>query len=290
LIDAGDNGFTVARLADGDDPAFKVVKTLVIEYTSAGKHLTASGTDPETIWLGASESPQTAAGLDCGADGRLCLEAWQPGAYEIHLASGRTSQAAVTLLPAQQEVAGPWEVTFPAASGVARPLVFDRLVSWSDRSEEGVKYFSGTAVYRATIQVPTEMPGKDRRLHLDLGEVQAFAEVKVNGKDLGVLWKPPFLLDATEALVAGENRLEIRVTNLWPNRMIGDERLPEDSLRNPNGTLRSWPEWLQQGKPSPTGRQTFSTWRLWKKDEPLLRSGLLGPVRLVPTQRVPLEP
>ena len=196
----------------------------------------------------------------------------------------------MTLLPAQREVAGPWEVTFPAASGIARPLVFDRLVSWSDRSEEGVKYFSGTAVYRATIQVPTEMPSKDRRLHLDLGEVQAFAEVKVNGKDLGVLWKPPFLLDATEALVAGENRLEIRVTNLWPNRMIGDEHLPEDSLRNPNGTLRSWPQWLQQGKPSPTGRQTFSTWRLWKKDEPLLRSGLLGPVRLVPTQRVPLEP
>ena len=290
IVDAGENGFPVSRLAAGDDPAFKVVKTLVIEYTCAGQHMTATGTDPETLWLGATEPSQVVAALDCGADGRLCLEAWQPGPYKVSFASGRKCDAAVAMLPAPREVVGSWEVSFPASSGIAKPLVFDRLTSWSDRPEEGVKYFSGTAVYRAAIQVPAESLDKDRRLYLDLGEVQAFAEIKVNGKDLGVLWKPPFLLDATEALVAGENRLEIRVTNLWPNRMIGDERLPEDSQRNANGTLRSWPQWLQQGKPSPTGRQTFSTWRLWKKDDPLLRSGLLGPVRLVPTQRVPLAP
>ena len=63
--------------------------------------------------------------------------------------------------------------------------------------------------------------------------------------------------------------------------MIGDERLPEDSERNPNGTLKSWPEWLAEGKPSPTGRQTFTSWRLWKEDDPLQPSGLLGPVRLL---------
>jgi hypothetical protein len=72
--------------------------------------------------------------------------------------------------------------------------------------------------------------------------------------------------------------------------MIGDEWLPEDSQRNADGTLKKWPEWLQQGKPSPTSRQTFSTWRLWKKNDSLLRSGLLGPVRLVPSRRVPLAP
>ena len=104
------------------------------------------------------------------------------------------------------------------------------------------------------------------------------AEVRLNGKDLGVRWKPPFRLDVTEALKTGQNQLEVKVVNLWINRQIGDEQLPEDSDRNPNGTLKSWPAWLAEGKPSPAGRYTFTSWRLWKKDDPLIESGLLGPV------------
>jgi len=73
--------------------------------------------------------------------------------------------------------------------------------------------------------------------------------------------------------------------SLWPNRLIGDEQLPEDSDRNPDGTLKSWPSWLIADKPSPTGRYTFSIWRLWKKNDALLESGLLGPVKLIPAQR-----
>ena len=67
------------------------------------------------------------------------------------------------------------------------------------------------------------------------------------------------------------------------NRQIGDEHLPEDSDRNANGTLKSWPQWVQEGKPSPTGRYTFTDWRLWKKDDPLVESGLLGPVTIQAT-------
>jgi hypothetical protein len=81
-------------------------------------------------------------------------------------------------------------------------------------------------------------------------------------------------------LKAGDNALEIGVTNLWINRMIGDEELPEDSDRNPDGTLKAWPQWVQEGKPSPTGRFTFTSWRLWKKGEAPVESGLLGPVTL----------
>jgi hypothetical protein len=88
----------------------------------------------------------------------------------------------------------------------------------------------------------------------------------------------------TETLRPGQNALEIRVTNLWPNRMVGDEALPEDSLRNEDGTLKQWPAWLNEGKPSPTGRFTFTSWRLWKKTDPLVPSGLLGPVALVVTE------
>jgi hypothetical protein len=112
------------------------------------------------------------------------------------------------------------------------------------------------------------------------------ADVKLNGRDFGVLWKPPFRVDVTDALERGRNELEVKVVNLWPNRLIGDEQLPEDSERNPDGTLKKWPEWLEQGKPSPTGRFTFSMWRLWKKNDALLESGLIGPVKLEAVSRV----
>ena len=88
------------------------------------------------------------------------------------------------------------------------------------------------------------------------------------------------MVDATDALIAGANTLEIKVTNLLINRMIGDELLPEDSERHGNGTLKQWPQWVLDGKPSPTGRFTFAGWRLWKKEGPLQESGLLGPVTL----------
>jgi hypothetical protein len=156
----------------------------------------------------------------------------------------------------------------------------DRLVSWSEHPDPGVRHFSGTAAYFKTFNVPAEMLGKDRRVYLDLGQVEVMAAVGLNGKDLGLLWKPPYRVDVTAALKAGPNDLEIRVTDLWVNRVIGDEELPEDSERNPNGTLKAWPQWVLEGKPSPAGRFTFTTWRLWKKGDPLVASGLLGPVTL----------
>ena len=85
-----------------------------------------------------------------------------------------------------------------------------------------------------------------------------------------------------DAIQPGENTLEVKVVNLWVNRQIGDEFLPEDSDRNPDGTLKSWPKWLLEGKSSPTGRYSFTSWRLWHKNDPLQPSGLIGPVRIVP--------
>ena len=134
--------------------------------------------------------------------------------------------------------------------------------------------------------MPAGFDEKNRRVHLDLGKVQIMAQVKLNGKDFGLLWKPPFLIDVTSAVKAGENKLEVTVVNLWINRMIGDELLPEDSDRNGDGTLKAWPQWVQEGKPSPTGRFTFTSWRLWKKTDALRESGLIGPVTLRASQQL----
>src|SRR5262249_30764767 len=139
----------------------------------------------------------------------------------------------------------------------------------------GIKYFSGTATYLKTFNVPAELlQDKSSRLFLDLGKVAVMAHVKLNGVDLGTLWKPPFRADVTEAIKQGDNKLEINIVNLWPNRMIGDEQLPEDSERETKGNLKKWPQWLLDRQPDPTARYTFTSWRLWNKDSPLQESGL----------------
>jgi hypothetical protein len=177
-----------------------------------------------------------------------------------------------------QEITGPWAVAFDPKWGGPAQVTFDKLEDWSKRPEDGIKYYSGTANYQTKfIYKPASAPTKT---WLDLGKVAVMAEVRLNGKDLGILWKPPYRVDVTGALRAGENQLELKVVNLLINRQIGDEQLPDDSPRNPGGTLRAWPQWVQDGKPSPTGRFTFGSHRLWKKNDPLVESGLLGPVTL----------
>ena len=189
-------------------------------------------------------------------------------------------------LPAETQLDGPWDVSFPTQGGPPETVKFDQLISWSDHTDPHIKYFSGSAVYRKTFHAAPEFFSDNRTAYLDFGRVAVIAEARLNGKQLGTLWKTPFRVAANSALRVGENTLELQVTNLWVNRMIGDEQLPEDSVRTPEGLLKSWPQWLLDGKPSPTGRQTFATYRVWKNDAPLQASGLLGPVRLYATQRV----
>ena len=161
------------------------------------------------------------------------------------------------------------------------------------------------------------------RIMLDLGDVKNFAEVKVNGRAYPVLWKPPFRVDITDAVAAGRGLpalpggcsdggasrprraddaasgracrpataagvldIEIKVTNLWPNRLIGDDVLCKPDCEwtvlgrrgMPEYAIKEIPQWVKDGKPSPTGRRTFTTWKHWSKDDKLLPSGLIGPV------------
>ena len=114
------------------------------------------------------------------------------------------------------------------------------------------------------------------QLRINLGEVFNLAAVSLNGIDLGTLWTAPWSTEITKAVKEGENNLEIKVVNLWPNRLIGDEQFPSDGIAN-----RKWPDWLLNNKPRNSERITFATYNFYKKDAPLLKSGLLGPVRIL---------
>lgn len=179
-----------------------------------------------------------------------------------------------------REITGGWQVNFdPKWGGPAGPVAFAELSDWSRHDDSRVRYYSGTAVYRKTFDLsPDEAATARGRLLLDLGKVEVMARVRLNGTDCGIAWKPPYRVDISRAAHAGKNELEIDVVNLWINRMIGDERLPEDGNWKDFETLLEWPEWFRTGKPRPSERYTFTTCRHYKKDSPLAPSGLLGPV------------
>jgi hypothetical protein len=174
----------------------------------------------------------------------------------------RASTAASRTLPLQAEtrlgtVQGSWDVTFQPNRGAPAKISLDSLSSWSDNSDTGVKYFSGTGIYTKTIQVPTDWFKAGAKLWLDLGDVKNIAEVSVNGKPLGILWKTPFRVEVTSALTPGANTLEIKVTNLWVNRLVGDQQ------------------------PNVANKFTYTAQQFYRVDSPLLPSGLLGPVQFI---------
>jgi hypothetical protein len=391
LVDGGDLGLRVGQLAQGDDPAFNTVKTLVLEYMADGQPFSISGQDPDTISLDRSIIFTTGAGgvrgltgeyftnmdlsgapavvrtdaavdfawnsgspatgipannwsarwtgiltalksgdytfclhaddgcrlfiedqkvidhwsLDTGSDphvgkinlaagqqyrfraeyfqaggndnihlnwlvpapsrpaeirctvaGRVEIVASEPGHYKLTSAGGRTRQAEIKSVPAPQEITGAWDVRFPPKWGAPEQITLDHLGSLSDSANPGVKYFSGTATYTKIFDwEPAAKTGKEKtETWLDLGDVQVMAQVNLNGHDLGILWNPPFRANVTDALKPGRNTLEIRVANLWPNRMIGDAALPQAE------------------------RFTWSSYEPFTRESPLPESGLLGPV------------
>jgi hypothetical protein len=176
---------------------------------------------------------------------------------------------------------GPWNLTFQEKRGAPATAKFDQLTPWNEHANPGIKYFSGTASNAINFDLPREFLKNNQEVWLDLGQVAVMAEVRLNGKNLGVLWHKPFRVDVSKALKPGKNTLEIDVTNLWVNRLIGDEQHPSDVEWADNNALVRWPEWFVQGEPRPSKqRVTFTTWKHWNADDPLQPSGLIGPVTL----------
>jgi hypothetical protein len=153
------------------------------------------------------------------------------------------------------QISGPWSVKFDPAWGGPANIEFPKLESWTDRSEFGIKYYSGTATYVKSFNLPATLQAQGTRVALDLGEVNYVAQVRLNGKDLGPVWTKPFRVDITDAVKPAGNVLEIDVANLWPNRIIGDSLLPPD-------------------------QRLTRTNIVYTQNTPLWKSGLLGPVTL----------
>ena len=196
------------------------------------------------------------------AEGRttvpLHLEPWGT----VFVTFRKTTNASSRNLPTTVDstlaiVEGPWEVSFQADRGAPPKITLETLTSWSDNADEGVKYFSGTGTYTKTLQAASDWFGPSNHLFLDLGDVKNLAEVSINGKSLGILWKPPYRVDITSALKAGSNNLKISVIDPWVNRIIGD--------RQPNVTTT----------------YSFTSPKYYKADSKLVPSGLLGPVKII---------
>jgi hypothetical protein len=200
--------------------------------------------------------------------GRMSLIAAEPGVYYLKDANNRASRAAIVQPLPPLVLDGHWTLHAPlsALDGTrSRATPLDELKSWTSFSDPKLKYFSGTLKYTREIDLDYERFGNGKHLWLDLGKVCEIAEVELNGQNLGILWKPPMRMDITAVAKPGKNQLTVRVTNFWPNRIIGDQ-LARDSEHVTQTNVR---------------KLTSST--------PLMTSGLLGPVRLLTVVEQPIQ-
>jgi hypothetical protein len=204
------------------------------------------------------------------------LLAKSPGRYVATKRDGRRVDLGDIVIPPPVALKSGWSVTFPLDPG-RRSVPLPDLVSWSRLPEDDLRFFSGIATYSGRFALPSTLDLSRRRAVLDLGRVEILAHVFVNGVDCGVAWAEPFAVDVTAALKAGSNDVTIEVANTWPNRLIGDARLPRASRRTNTNIVRLPNAWMYPMKDLPT------------PEYPLREAGLLGPVRLVFEARLPLD-
>ena len=239
-------------------------------------------TDDMTINL-AQHKPEPSLAIE---DGKPVWYTPEPGRVSLRTTDGTTAQAQVDAVPDALPVLGPWTVSFRQKWGKTWQREMPSLVSFHEvTDDDNVKYFSGTAVYTGTFALPEEYAREDLRLMLELGQVFVMAEVFVNGDSLGILWNEPYEVDVTKSVREGENRIELRVTNQWVNRLIGDEQLPVD-FKAEGEHYTEWPAWMQNpGHGRPSGRTTFVAHKHWQAGDALLPAGLVGPVVIRPYVR-----
>jgi hypothetical protein len=181
-------------------------------------------------------------------------------------------------VPAPLILDGAWQVLFPEGWGAPKSTTFDKLHSWTESDNEGIKFFSGIATYRKTFELPASMAEK-KRLFLQLGDLAEIAEVTLNGKRLGLAWLPPYRIEISGAVRAGANTLEIRVANLWANRLNADSVRPEATRLTRSN--------LDRIQTDPTSDSSYGrvpkgpTRPVYTTLPPLMKSGLFGPIQII---------
>jgi hypothetical protein len=247
--------FAHRKLADGD---IYFVDNRNDRYETVDTSFRVNGKAPELWHAETGKSERVSYKI---ADGHttvpLHLEPWGT----VFVVFRKPTSTPSLALPSKREtdlvtMDGPWEVSLQAGRGAPPSITLDKLMSWSDSMNQGVKYFSGTGAYTKTIQAPADWFHQNSHLWIDLGDVKNLADVTVNGKDLGIVWHTPYRVDATSALKPGANQVTIKVTNAWVNRLIGDQQ------------------------PDATTKYTFTDVKPYKADSPLQTSGLIGPVKI----------
>ena len=212
----------------------------------------------------ATDDGRTVAALDLPEDGSVFVVFRRPTAQR------RGSALELSWRAAPVSLDGPWTVTFARNLGAPPSASFDQLKPWDENPQPGIRYFSGTATYSKSFALDAAQSRSP--LRLALGEVKDIARVRLNGKVLAIVWTAPWVVDLTGVAKAGTNELEIDVTNTWANRLIGDAALPESQWVTKT-IVRRPADWLGH-----QGRQPYL--RGYLATDPLMRSGLVGPVRI----------
>ncbi|TKJ34998.1 MAG: hypothetical protein CEE38_16190 [Planctomycetes bacterium B3_Pla] len=191
------------------------------------------------------------------------ITAFENGSYKMKTSNGRTIRFEIDQIPSALQLTGPWNVYFGAGWGAPDSVTFAEMKSWTEHENPGIRNFSGTACYKKNFRIPQRWFGKDKKIYLDLGQLWALGEVTLNDRSLGIVWKPPYRIEITEAAKPDQNKLEVEITNTWANRLVGDAHLPSDKRFCKTNITYS-------GTPG----------KAWK-DIPLRQSGLFGPVQLI---------
>ncbi|OQP38614.1 glycoside hydrolase family 2 [Niastella yeongjuensis] len=244
-------------------------KFIIFRKKVTAPHVVSIAIDGKSFFPGNQQQESNQPSIDFNIAGSaMAAVVTKPGNYRVTWSNGTVNTIDATQPVTIVPVTGPWQIRFDTAWGGPAQIKVDTLQSWTVFFDPGVKYYSGTAVYNKKFTISNEHV-KDAKVMLDLGNVLEMASLTINGKKLPVRWCAPFQYEVTGYIHAGENEMEVTVVNLWPNRLIGDSKLPE---------------WQRRTK---TNVKKFDQ---PDADKYLRPSGLLGPVTLQMLEKRMLKP
>ena len=250
----------------------------------------AENEPPKVVYEPSNKLPKPSFSMD--TENKLQMQVTKNGNYSTLVNNAEKWNLKVDDIPSLLAINGNWEIHFKAEDFYQATLKTDSLFDWISHGTEQIKHYSGTANYNTTFDIKKGFLKADQKYQLDLGEVNVIAKVILNGKDVGLSWIAPHNFNIGSALKEGKNSLEIQVTNQWTNRLIGDEKLPNQTnydVRRKNlgfgpenfSKEHKMPEWFRKNQALPEGpRKTFSAYSFQKATDALLPSGLLGPITI----------